>query len=106
MRIYLDDERTGPEGWLTIRPNDFPHYMETFHGDIKAISFDHDLGEGFPSGYDFFCEIEKAYHEDGIIPPMLYVHSANPAGRMNIVRGIESLNRSLGRQYNPQILPE
>lgn len=111
MKLFLDDERTAPDGWETIRPGDFKDFFTRNKNKIEAISFDHDLGynengEEYPSGYDFFCEFEKAYYEHDIIPPYMYVHSANPAGRGNILRGIESLNRRLGREYNPQVLPE
>jgi hypothetical protein len=113
-RLYFDDERTGPIGWITVRPAQIQFYIDLIvknkNHRIEAISFDHDLGfdehgEEYPSGYKFFCQLEEAYYSYGIIPPMIYVHSANPAGSGNIMRGIESLNRRLGVFYNPQVLP-
>jgi hypothetical protein len=111
LRLYLDDDREAPLGWEVIRPHlikdtlDAIIFSPPFRERVEAISFDHDLGENFPSGYELFCQLEKAYYEDGVVPPLMYVHSDNPPGRANLVRGINSLNRRIGRDYNPNILP-
>ena len=112
VRLYFDDERNAPKGWIVVRPNEMSEIIAAIvtlkpeAALIDAISFDHDLGDGYPSGYDFFCMLEEAYHVNNVIPPMLYVHSMNAAGRQNIVNGIDNLNRYLGRDYNCQVLPE
>lgn len=112
MKIFLDDERIGVEGWITVRPSEFPSFYNENCELIEKISFDHDLGcdehgKEYPSGYDFFREIEHQYYIGDIIPPYMYVHSANPSGSRNLVLGIESLNRRVGRSYyDPRIFPD
>lgn len=111
LRLFLDDEREAPKGWITVRPWKMDRILlklrwnEKYRNSVECISFDHDLGDKYPSGYSYFVCLEDSYYGSGIVPPMLYVHSMNPVGRKNIVAGIESLNRRLGRDYNPQILP-
>lgn len=51
------------------------------------ISFDHDLGENQPTGYDLAkFLVEKDLDEPGWIPSnfQFQVHSANPIGKQNI----------------------
>ncbi len=80
-RLFLDDVRAPPdESWDVVRSFDeFVRFIET-NGMPDEISFDHDLGDGVPSGMDcakWLVETER---------PLLRfaVHSANPPGRANI----------------------
>ena len=42
MRLYLDDYRLAPEGWIPVRtPDDFKYLVSSF--DWDEISFDYDL---------------------------------------------------------------
>jgi len=53
------------------------------------ISFDHDLGDGVPSGMGcakWLVETERPV-------PRFTVHSANPPGRMNILSLLENWRR-------------
>ena len=44
MRIYLDDERTTPEGWVrTYWPDEVIALLE--QGGVTHVSLDHDLGD-------------------------------------------------------------
>jgi hypothetical protein len=99
MRIYLDDLRnpplfdslTGePVKWDQVVRNgrDMIALVET--GKISFISFDHDLGENTPTGYDVAKRIE-ALAAAGKIKPIDYtIHSANPVGANNIDAAMKS----------------
>lgn len=102
IRIFLDDERDvrtyrgdhpcySEGNWINVRPSYFRDFYALNREMVEVISFDHDLGEGQPSGYDFFCEIEKEFHLQGILPPDMVVHSANPSGRIRLTQGIQNL---------------
>jgi hypothetical protein len=44
MKVYLDDERTTPEGWHRVYwPDKAIALLKT--GDVTQISLDHDLGD-------------------------------------------------------------
>lgn len=100
MKIFLDDERTTPEGWtraysvedaqLFILTTRLPQCNYT----IEALSLDHDLGENVPSGYDLLNWLEELVYNDPSFPvPEITIHSANPTGRANMMRALESIKR-------------
>ena len=46
LRIYLDDLRSAPEGWLrTVDAEETVRLLESREAEIEAVSLDHDLGE-------------------------------------------------------------
>ena len=56
-------------------------------GMPNFISFDHDLGDKIPTGFDLSKWIvEKDLDNNGFIPKdfSFYVHSQNPQGKLNI----------------------
>ena len=80
-RIFLDDARPTPEGWVRASwPAEVIAWLET--GTVQAVSLDHDLGDDARgTGYDVICWIEEAVAQRGFDPPIITVHSANPARR-------------------------
>jgi hypothetical protein len=97
MKIYLDDVRPIPDGWVGVRTYDEAvAVIKT--GKVKEISLDHDLGPG-KTGYDLVCLIEKMVVEERFIPPVMRIHSANPVGRSNMERAIQSIERLFGAMF-------
>lgn len=44
MKVYLNEERTTPEGWVRVYwPDEAIKLLKT--GDVLEISLDHDLGD-------------------------------------------------------------
>jgi hypothetical protein len=78
MKIYLDDLRSCPEGFVPAK-----NYEECINllltNEVTIISLDHDLGQG-KTGYD----VAKFMVENNIFPEKIYIHSANPVGVDNI----------------------
>lgn len=97
MRIYLDDERQTPEGW--VRAYTVPELINLFilHGtNIEEISLDHDLGDGQQTGYDFLRWLEeKVYNQELSTLPIIKIHSANPVGRRNMELTLLSMEKGL-----------
>jgi hypothetical protein len=92
MRIYLDDERTPPEGWhLVSTPREAIECLQT--GSVEEISLDHDLGDGPANGYQVILWIEEAVALRRFVPPKIRVHSANPSARQKMESGIRSICR-------------
>lgn len=97
MKIWLDDMREAPdESWVHVRnEREFFDLLECAgeNEEIEVISFDHDLGEGEPTGYDilkkfiFLCIEDTSFR---LWPRRIESQSANPPGRANILGLAES----------------
>lgn len=98
MKIWLDDIRPAPVGWLWIK--DAIQFRVIYHDhrdEITHISFDHDLGDTNDpeiTGYTCLCWIEKVWWNDpNYNIPVLTVHSANPVGRLKMQTLINRMAR-------------
>jgi hypothetical protein len=95
MKIYLDDVRKAPEGWIGVTTA-HEAYNWICKGIVSHISLDHDLGEKVASGYDLTKWITRDFFEKKLkasqIPEFSF-HSMNPVGRENMIRQVESLKK-------------
>lgn len=91
MKVYLDDERETPEGWVRVYwPKEAIDLLCTEKVDV--ISLDHDLGDDEKgTGYDVVLWIEEAVITTGFVPPKITVHSANSSARVKMELGIVSI---------------
>ena len=94
MKLYLDDERKAPYGWMRVENADAAIFMLE-NRDIEEISLDHDLGHPEAgTGYDVLLWIEEQVFINNYNPPKIYVHTANPSARPKMeaaVRKIQEL---------------
>ena len=97
MKLYLDDEREAPEGWVRVRwPEEAIELLKTGH--VTEVSLDHDLGDDERgTGYDVVLWIEEAVATGGFVPPLIVVHSANPPARAKMEAGMERIRRFAGQ---------
>ncbi len=106
MKVYLDDERTAPDGWIQARwPEDVIKLME--ENEIEEISLDHDLadplvvGQGYCSsvkertGYDVLIWIEYQVATMGFIPPKINIHTANCSAYKKMQAALDNINKLL-----------
>lgn len=93
IRVYLDDERIAPSGWIQVRwPEEAIALLEA--GDVEELSLDHDLGDDeHGTGYDVLVWIEEAVALRSFKPPRIHVHSANPAARVRMEAAIAAIQR-------------
>lgn len=97
IKVYLDDERTPPEGWVLTKSA-----KETIElvaqGHVTHLSLDHDLGEDdVGTGYDVLLWLEEKVFLEGFPAPKLSLHTANSSAREKMalaVKKIESLQRA------------
>ncbi len=87
--MFIDDERFPPannQQWKICRSFDQVKEVIKEHGFPKHISFDHDLGDQQPTGYDIAKWMVECDLDQRVIPDDLsfYVHSQNPIGKRNI----------------------
>ena len=93
MKVYLDDERETPQGWVRVYwPDEAIALLE--QGTVEEISLDHDLGDDARgTGYDVVRWIEQAVVLHGFVAPVMRVHSANPAAVKRMNEGITAIGR-------------
>lgn len=94
MKLFLDDERRAPRGWVQCDSvADCVHLLGIASWD--KLSLDHDLGgdSTYGTGYDVLCWIEESMLREGYAPPEIAVHSANPVGRQKMSVVIERIKR-------------
>jgi hypothetical protein len=92
--LYVDDERT-PKGlgWTVVRTYDeaVKRLSEGWDNCLE-LSVDHDLGTE-KTGYDLAKWIENEIELSGRPPiPHMACHSANPAGKKNIMMVFDKYN--------------
>lgn len=91
MKVYLDDERTTPNGWIRVYwPSEAIELLKS--GQVTMISLDHDLGDDERgTGYDVVLWIEEQVALYGFVPPKIAVHSANVSARNKMEAGIRAI---------------
>ncbi|MEY8251922.1 MAG: hypothetical protein RPR91_06025 [Colwellia sp.] len=93
MKVYLDDERRTPEGWVRVYwPEEAIELLMT--ANVTEISLDHDLGnDDHGTGYDVVLWIEEAVITRSFKPPKIKVHSSNPSARIKMELGISNIEK-------------
>ena len=95
MKVYLDDMRTGPEGWILVSTPEAAIEL-LGKGSVEEISLDYDLGlDDMRSGYMVALWIEEQVHYNGFVPPKISLHTANPVGRARMEWVLRSIERML-----------
>lgn len=93
MKLYVDDIRIAPEGWVQAwNAREAVNFLQT--REVTHLSLDHDLGDpDEDTGYDIMCWIEiQVYHEDFPLPEITF-HTANPKGRENMQAALDAIKR-------------
>lgn len=98
MRVFLDDERATPDGWVRVHwPAEAIALLAA--GAVTELSLDHDLGDDERgTGYDVVLWIEEAVATRGFTPPRMVVHSANSSARVKMEAGILAIERLVARR--------
>lgn len=97
MKLYLDDERPVPDGWKLACTA--ISAIETLSWrTVTHLSLDHDLGRPeHGTGYDVCLWLEEMVVNDPTFQmPVVTLHTANPVGRQNMQRVLDSIARRQG----------
>ncbi|MGL6263380.1 cyclic-phosphate processing receiver domain-containing protein [Aeromonas jandaei] len=96
MKLYLDDERKTPVGWIRVFwPDEAIAWLKTEM--VTEISLDHDLGDDRGTGYDVILWIENEVMTNHFIPPKIHIHSENVSARIKMELGIMAINNFLAK---------
>lgn len=84
VRIFLDDCRKEPEGWLRAKTaRECLELLRQHRGDVEMLSLDHDLEHsGDPEEHGYWMVKEAV--DRGLYANVIYFHSANQVGRDNM----------------------
>lgn len=95
MKLYLDDERIAPDGWVQVRwPDEAIKLLEK--GGVTHLSLDHDLGDDQRgTGYDVLLWIEQEVVLQRHVPPEIAIHTANPAARQRMIAAVDAIRKLL-----------
>jgi hypothetical protein len=79
IRIYLDDERETPEGFVrTYSVEETIKLIKEHDGKIYMVSLDNDLGTGCVEGKEVMRFIEQSAFDNTLKPiPHLIIHTQN-----------------------------
>lgn len=83
IKLYLDDERATPDGWLRVWGIEQAKVILRTR-KVSHLSVDNDLGNPDPTteGFNLLNWLEEQVHFDPTFPvPVITVHSSN-AGRV------------------------
>lgn len=103
IKIYLDDLRYTPHGWLrTYTVDETIQALQDNEGNVEALSLDNDLGFMQKEGHKVAEWLEKVVMTQGYpAPEILIAHTANIVARAkmetifnNIRRYVDSKNDS------------
>jgi len=93
MKVFLDDERTTPDGWTRVfTVEECISLLQT--RTVTHLSVDNDLGEGLLEGYTVLNFLEETVFNDPSFPiPEITVHSNNASRVQSMLQTIESIKR-------------
>jgi len=98
MKLWVDDERVEPEGWVRVYTAEEAISLvdDIFH--IQEISLDHDLGDKDHdpewTGYTVLQHIEsKVVFDPDYRAPVIHIHTANSSARKKMELGKASIER-------------
>ncbi|QDU14401.1 hypothetical protein CA11_22070 [Gimesia maris] len=87
MRIYVDDERRAPTGWQQVRRSqEAIEFLKS--GAVRKLSLGNDARG---TGDEVLHWIQEAVSTCDFDPPMIVVHTVNPAARNRLTSSIRSI---------------
>lgn len=104
MKIYLDDVRDAPEGWIRAKTvTEALRLLRT--NTVEEISLDNDLGDGESEGYTLLNIIEWTVAQGTLDPPKMKVHSSNPAARKRMEAAIKQIYKLYAQREETKDVP-
>lgn len=95
MRLYVDDLRSAPDGWVLARTVD-EAVSVLRSGQVTEMSLDYDLGSPNQTGLHVLQWLEVEVHSGTIRLPCMQAHSGSIVGRRRLEHRIEALVQQFG----------
>lgn len=93
MKVYLDNQRAAPAGWLAVRwPEDAILLLAT--NEVTELSLDHDFGRGGRGSSDEVLQwIAEAVATRGFAAPAITIHSINSNQKQRLQARVAEITR-------------
>ena len=97
MRLWVDDERVAPDGWLWAKTaEEAIRLLE--ENQVEKMSLDHDLGDvdsnPEKTGYTVLTYVEsRVVWDPDYVAPAIRIHTANVSARKKMELGRDSIER-------------
>lgn len=91
MKLWLDDERPSPEGWVWVKTADAAMRVITSN-KVVVISLDHDLGLQKKNGGDVLRWLEEQVFVNNYFAPVIQIHTQNPVARNWMLQVARKIN--------------
>lgn len=95
MKIYLDDERIAPEGWIRVYTvSEAIEQLKT--RQVSHLSCDNDLGslDSSEEGWRVLSWLEEVIFNDPTFPiPEITIHSSNASRVQSMKATVDSIKR-------------
>ena len=92
--------RPAPKGWTRARwPVEVIEMLK--NENVTEISLDHDLADAIANertGYDVLLWLEKQVVENNFKPPIIHIHTSNPAARKKMKLAADNIKRLYGKE--------
>ena len=93
IKVWLDDERKAPEGWVHVFSSKEAINLLN-QCIVEEISLDNDLGLETEEGYDVVKHLEYlVFHNPNYKIPIIHIHTANPVAREKMMAGIKNIKK-------------
>lgn len=101
MKIYLDDQRPAPNGWVRCY---WPEEVIALLAkkNVTEVSLDHDLGDWTSTsertGHDVLVWLECEVHDGGYQNrpfPKVHIHTANPVAKNQMTAALTAIHKAL-----------
>jgi hypothetical protein len=103
MKVYLDDVRDTPAGWVRAYwPDEVVPLLAT--GKVTHLSLDHDLGnDERGTGHDVLVAIEAMIHDGQLAQlPEITNHSANSSAKQRMDMAVKAIQRQWAARPNAE----
>lgn len=103
MRVWLDDNRPAPPGWMWTRTVD-QTLRRIAQGGVTEVSLDYDLDATDPgkTGMDVMQALLEAAAA-GFATPVIHFHTANPMGASRFALAWRGLEAQHGLPWMPHL---
>lgn len=93
MKLWLDDERPSPPGWIHVKTASQAMMMLESCAFVE-VSLDHDLGDDAGDGHQVICWLEERVATDALFPiPIIHIHTANASARLRMLQAVANIER-------------